>query len=64
VGSRKENSINGNQKQERAEEENMNKFQLQEKTPYVEDILGRILERLGRLEEAKEREWMERANRS
>ena len=38
--SRKENPMNRNQKQERAEEENMNKSQLQEKTPYVEDILG------------------------
>ena len=27
----------------------------QEKSTYVEDILGRILERLGRLEEARER---------
>ena len=37
---------------------------LQEKSTYVEDILGCILERLERLEEARERAWEDIANRS
>jgi hypothetical protein len=60
----RENLIFDNQKQKKIKNEKKTQSQLQEETSHIETILGRILERLERLEEDKEKNRVNQPKRS